>query len=235
MGALGEELRNLILPKCERRTRRGGPEHLRDALFELGPRFMKLGQVLSTRPDLIPPPYEEALSSLQDAAPAVPFAAVREAISHELSQGTAQAYVCIAEEPIASASIGQVHAARLLDGTEVVVKVRRPGIIATVESDLAILHSVARLANFKYSPLRFDLVGFERDFAATLQSELDYLAEGRNADRIRPILTALGVHVPHVIWDMTTSAVLTLERVPRGQDHRSGETGRDGCRPGGDR
>src|ERR1019366_4059013 len=94
------------------------------------------------------------------------------------------------------------------------VKVRRRGIIATVDSDLAILQRLAKLATWGWSPLRrVDLVGFVAEFATTLRAELDYVAEGENADRIRPSLTAIGVHVPMVIWDMTTSAVLTLERI----------------------
>jgi ubiquinone biosynthesis protein len=189
----------------------GAPEHLRDALLELGPTFIKLGQVLSTRPDLIPPTYEEALSSLQDSAPPIPFDAVRDVISHELSRDPAEAYAYIGEEPIAVASIGQVHAARLFDGREIVVKVRRPGIIPTVESDLAILHVMAKLAIF--GRRRSVVLGFIDEFAMTLRTELDYVAEGESADRIRPGLTAIGVHIPMVIWELTTSGMLTLERV----------------------
>jgi ubiquinone biosynthesis protein len=112
---------------------------------------------------------------------------------------------------MAAASIGQVHAARLFDGREIVVKVRRPGIIPTVESDLAILQVMAKLAIF--GRRRSVVLGFIDEFAMTLRTELDYVAEGQSADRIRPGLTAIGVHIPMVIWELTTSGVLTLERV----------------------
>jgi ubiquinone biosynthesis protein len=198
------------------RIHKGGPaqsgaEHLRDALLELGPTFIKLGQVLSTRPDLIPPTYEEALSSLQDSGPPLPFSAVRDAIGHELSRDPAEAYAWLGDEPIAVASIGQVHPARLTDGRAIVVKVRRPGIIPTVDSDLAILQMLAKLAIF--GRRRKVVLGFIDEFATTLRTELDYVAEAESADRIRPSLSALGVHVPVVIWELTTSGVLTLERV----------------------
>jgi len=214
MATFANFARQRLLRIHKREPARRGAEHFRDALLELGPTFIKLGQVLSTRPDLIPPTYEEALSSLQDSASPIPFRAVRDAICHELSRDPAEAYDFLGEEPIAVASIGQVHPARLADGREVVVKVRRPGIIATVDSDLAILQRLAKLATWGWSPLRrVDLVGFVDEFATTLQTELDYVAEGESADRIRPSLTAIGVHVPVVIWELTTSGVLTLERV----------------------
>jgi ubiquinone biosynthesis protein len=193
---------------------RRGADHLRDAFLELGPTFIKLGQVLSTRPDLVPPTYEEALSSLQDSALPVPFSILREAISEELCRDPAEAYAHLEEEPMAAASIGQVHAARLFDGRQVVVKVRRPGIIAAVDSDLAIFQRLVKLGALAWGPLRrVDLVGFADEFALSLRSELDYVAEGGNADRIRPSLSALGVHVPEVVWELTTPGVLTLERI----------------------
>ncbi len=192
----------------------GGPEHLRDALLELGPTFIKLGQVLSTRPDLIPPSYEAALSSLQDRAAPIAFPVVREAIGRELVRDPSDVYAWLGEAPLAAASIGQVHPARLLDGREVVVKIRRPGIIPAVDADLAILRRLAQLATFGWSPLRrVDLVGFVDEFATTLRTELDYVAEAESADRIRPSLSWLGVHVPAIIWELTTSGVLTQERV----------------------
>ncbi len=211
-GAFGAFLAAPLARRGPRRAR--GPEHLRDALAELGPTFIKLGQVLSTRPDLIPPAYEEALASLQDAAPPIPIAAVRAAIEAELGRPLDAAYARFDEVPLAAASIGQVHGARCFDGREVVVKVRRPGILPAVDADLFILHRLARLATIRVSPLhRVDLVGFVEEFAATLRAELDQLAEGGNADRIRPSLAALGVRVPEVVWESTTAAVLTLERV----------------------
>jgi ubiquinone biosynthesis protein len=214
LAAFGNFLTRRLPGHSNTKARRTGAEHFRDALLELGPTFIKLGQVLSTRPDLIPPTYEEALSSLQDSAPPIPFTAVTEAIRHELKNDPALCYASLGEDPIAAASIGQVHPACLKDGRQVVVKVRRPGIIAAVDSDLAILHVLARLATWGWSPLRrIDLVGFVDEFASTLRAELDYVIEGKSADRVRLDLGALEVRVPLVVWELTTSGVLTQERV----------------------
>ncbi len=187
---------------------------LRDGLADLGPTFVKLGQVLSTRPDLVPPVLESALASLQDSAPTVPIAQIRRSIREALGAEPEVLFERFAAEPLAAASIGQVHAATLGGGQEVVVKVRRPGVVEVVEVDLGILRAGARLLVALPGPLRrLDLVGFVAEFAATIRGELDYLAEGRNADRLRPQLDRLGVHAPAVVWSHTSAAVLTLERI----------------------
>ena len=126
--------------------RRVGPAHLRHALEELGPAFVKLGQVLSTRPDLVPPEYETELSILQDAAPATPTREITRVIEDALGQSIREAYPRFDGAPLACASIGQVHAATLPDGTDVVVKVRRPGVTETIDLDLAVLARVAATA-----------------------------------------------------------------------------------------
>lgn len=186
----------------------------RDGLADLGPTYIKLGQVLSTRPDLVPPVLEEALASLQDSAPTVALEEVRRSIRDALGAEPEALFACFAEEPLAAASIGQVHAATLADGRAVVVKVRRPGVVGLVELDLGILRAGARALSLLPGPLRrLDVVGFVAEFAATIRAELDYLSEGHNADRLRPQLEALGVHVPEVVWSRTSAAVLTLERI----------------------
>ena len=191
-----------------------GPRHLRDALAELGPTFIKLGQVLSTRPDLVPPRYEEALATLQDAAPPVPLAAVRESVRAELGRPLDEVFSSFDETPLAAASIGQVHGAVLRNGRDVVVKVRRPGVTRSIGEDLGILHRMARVASLPPGALRrIDLVGFVEEFGRTIRAELDYVAEGHSAERLRGTLVPLGVHVPEVVWDSTTQAVLTLERI----------------------
>ncbi len=189
-------------------------EQFRDALADLGPTFIKLGQVLSSRPDLLPPAFEATLSTLQDSAPAVPFEAIEASVRTELGLSPEDAFSCFGHRPLAAASIGQVHPARLQDGRQVVVKVRRPGVEDLIELDLAILRHLAHLASIFPGPGRqFNLVGFVEEFGNTTRAELDYLAEGRNADRGRPRLAPLGVHVPEVVWASTTSGVITLERI----------------------
>ena len=194
-------------------------EQLRDALAELGPTFIKLGQVLSSRPDLLPPAFEATLSTLQDSAPAVSFEAIGAAVRAELGLSPEEVFSCFGHQPLAAASIGQVHPARLQDGRQVVVKVRRPGVEALIELDLTILRRLARLASSFPGPAeQFNVAGFVEEFGNTTRAELDYLAEGHNEDRARPQLAPLGVHVPEVVWASTTRAVLTLERILWRQD-----------------
>lgn len=195
--------------------RRGdGPRHAREALAELGPTFVKLGQVLSTRPDLVPPRYEAALATLQDSAPPVASDAVRRALRRELGRDPGELYAAFDDLPVAAASIGQVHAATLVDGRQVVVKLRRPGVASAVEEDLVVLGlGASMLARLPGAPRRVDVVGFVEQFAETIRGELDYIAEGHNADRARADLADLPVHIPEVVWEATTHGVLTLERI----------------------
>jgi ubiquinone biosynthesis protein len=192
-----------------------GPEHLRRAFEELGPTFIKLGQVLSTRPDLVPPEYEAALSVLQDAAPTVPTADIVGAVESALGRPVRQLFGVFEAVPIAAASIGQVHAATLPDGTEVVVKVRRPGVVEQVSVDLALLDRLAEVAGRRSSiARRYDPVGLAREFGATLLAELDYPREGRNAELVAASFADDdSVHVPSVFWDLTCDGVITEERI----------------------
>ena len=191
------------------------PEHLRLALEQLGTTFVKLGQILSTRPDLVGAEFEAELSKLQDAAPAVSFEAVADAISSELGRPVDEAYETFEREPLAAASIGQAHAATLHDGTEVVVKVRRPGVVEQVEQDLDILQNLAARAQRRWqAAAHYDLVGLAAEFATTLRAELDYLREGRNAERFAANFAGdPELHIPRVLWETSTSRVLTLERI----------------------
>ncbi len=189
--------------------------HLRLALEELGPTFIKLGQVLSTRPDLLPPEWIAELSLLQDRVPPFPFEAARRCIEEELGRPVEHLFAHLEEEPLAAASLSQVHAARLPSGEEVVVKVQRPGIEATVTTDLDILRRLASLAEKRVPALRlYDPRGIVEEFAHTLRGELDFRREGHHADRFRrnfarqPLL-----YIPQVYWDDTTRRVLTLERI----------------------
>ena len=191
------------------------PEHVRLALEELGATFIKIGQILSTRPDLMPPDFQEELAKLQDAAPPEPTDAIEEVVAAELGQPVEEAFASFDREPLAAASIGQAHAATLRDGTEVVVKVRRPGVVEKIEKDLRILQSLAVRANHRWEVAQqYDVVALAQEFAQTLRAELDYVREGRNAERFAENFAGdPGVHIPKVFWETSTSRVLTLERL----------------------
>lgn len=191
------------------------PEHLRMALEELGATFIKLGQILSTRADLLPPEYQAELAKLQDSASPVSSIEIREIIEDELGQRVEELFASFDDMPLAAASIGQAHAATLDDGTEVVVKVQRPGVARQVEEDLDILEtlSLAAARRWEFAD-NYDVVGLAQEFAQTLRAELDYLSEARNAERFAANFRRdPAVHIPQVFWHTTTSRVLTLERI----------------------
>ena len=149
------------------------PARLRLAFEELGTAFIKVGQLLSTRPDLLPPDYIAELSKLQDATPPAPYAQVAAVLEAELGAAPEKIFASFDENPLASASIGQAHAARLRSGEEVVVKVQRPGVAAAVERDLDVLTELAGLAeNHTRFGSDYDATGLADEFAFTLRSEL---------------------------------------------------------------
>ena len=191
------------------------PEHVRLALEELGTTFVKLGQVLSTRPDLLAPDFQAQLAKLQDDATPVPAQAIRDVLADELGGDADSAFAAFDVEPLAAASIGQAHAATLRDGTEVVVKIRRPGVVDQVLQDLELLQNLAVRASGRWEAAAgHDLVGLADEFAGTLRAELDYLQEGRNAERFAAnFADDPDVRIPRVFWDTTTSRILTLERM----------------------
>jgi len=190
-------------------------QRLRAALGELGATFIKFGQTLSTRADLFPAEVVEELAKLQDAAPAVPVEAIRRTILEDLGADPDSVFAHFDPTPIASASIGQVHGARLGDGREVVVKVRRPGAEEQVEVDLQILAGIADWATVQTEFGRiYALRPLVDEFAYTIRNELDYVREGRNADRFRRAFDGDDqVWIPRVHWDLTTRRVLTMERI----------------------
>lgn len=198
-----------------RKSAQTRPEHLRSTLEELGTTFIKLGQILSTRSDLLPPDYLSELTKLQDNAAPVPFEEIRNVLLAELGQPIETIFLHFETEPLASASIGQAHAAVLPDGTEVVVKVRRPGVVEQVNEDLEILKELAATAgrHWEFAD-RYDLVGLVDEFSQTLRSELDYVREGHSAERFAANFASdPSIHIPLVFWETTTSRVLTLERI----------------------
>lgn len=215
LGPLVALPRRVLGPGREEMPLPTAAEHFRLALEELGPTFVKLGQVLSTRPDLLPPEFIAELTKLQDRVPPFPFLLARAQVEASLGKPLEEVFAEFVEEPLAAASLGQVHAARLRDGTEVVVKVQRPDIEEVISVDLDILYDVAQLTEER-TPLGefYPLREMAEDFAATLRSEMDYRREGRNADRFRENFRGVEtVYIPRVYWEHTTGRVLTLERL----------------------
>ncbi|GBC93188.1 putative protein kinase UbiB [bacterium HR15] len=189
-------------------------EHLRLALEELGPTFVKLGQVLSTRSDLLPEPFIEELRKLQDSITPTPWEEIRAVMEQELGRPPEEVFPSLDPNPIGSASLSQVHAATLPDGTEVAIKVQRPGIRELVETDLEILHDLAALAQRTPLGELYDAEAVAEDIAFTLLNELDFRREGRNAEQFRKNFAhEPQVHIPLIYWDYTTSRMLVMERL----------------------
>jgi len=187
--------------------------HLREMLDELGPTFVKFGQLLSTRPDIVPPDIVLELQKLQDDVTPVPFPDVRKVVEQELGLTIEQAFVEFDERPTAAASIGQVHRAVLPNGERVAVKVQRPNAPRQIESDIALLYQAARLAKERVRALDFiDAEQVVDEFSRSIRAELDYHAEARNAEVFRRNFAGNeDVRIPRVFWSYTRQRVLVLE------------------------
>ncbi len=188
-------------------------QHLREMLDELGPTFVKFGQLLSTRPDVVPPDIVTELRSLQDDVTPFPFEDVELVIREQLGQPIERLFLEFSEVPIAAASIGQVHAAVLPNGHRVAVKVQRPNAPRQIEADLALMYQAARIAKERVRALDFiDTRGLVDEFARSIRQELDYRHEGRNAESFRRNFAGHPhVRIPKVYWTYTRTQVLTLE------------------------
>jgi len=188
-------------------------QHLREMLDELGPTFVKFGQLLSTRPDVVPPDIVSELRALQDDVNPFPFEGVEVVIARELGQPIERLFLEFDERPIAAASIGQVHEAVLPNGHRVAVKVQRPNAPRQIEADLALMYQAARIAKERVRALDFvDTRALVDEFARSIRQELDYRREARNAERFRRDFAGHPhVRVPKVYWSYTRSQVLTLE------------------------
>jgi ubiquinone biosynthesis protein len=190
-------------------------ERVRMVIEELGPTFVKLGQILSTRNDIIPTDLVKELEKLQDTVPPTAFPLIQAQVEKELKQPLHDVFPTFEPVPVASASLGQVHVATLPSGEEVAVKVFRPGIDKLIETDLDILLELAAVAEKRTDWGRYyDVLSLAQEFADTLRNEQNYEQEGHNIDRYGQIFAGESyVHVPKVYWKSTTRRVLIMERI----------------------
>jgi len=190
-------------------------ERMRLVLEQLGPTFIKLGQILSTRPDVIPRSFVLEFEKLQDNVPSFSFDDVQSQITSELGGPVDQFFAEIDPVPLAAASIAQVHRARLRTGEDVVIKVRRPGIVDIVESDISALMALAGLAERHVSGSElYDPVGIVREFARTIRREMDFSREGHTIEKFRDnFVKTPWMYFPRVYWEQSSRAILTMEYV----------------------
>lgn len=199
---------------CEVESAATEYERMRMALEELGPTFIKFGQIMSTRQDILPPPLIHELKKLQDQTSPLPFEEIESVIRGELPNFE-DYFDGIESKPLASASIAQVHRARLKDGTPVVLKVQRPGIESIIETDILILESFARRAERAFPEWKvYNPRGLVKDFANQIRKELDFIRDGTNADILRENMKPLrGVKVPKIYWDYSRRRLLVMEYI----------------------
>ncbi len=210
-GALRSRRQHEVAPQTDEGSNRG--QRLRQMLDELGPTFVKFGQLLSTRPDVVPPDIVFELKGLQDQVTPFSFEEAEHVIREDLGLTTEQLFLEFDETPIAAASIGQVHRAILPNGRPVAVKVQRPEAPRQIEADLELMYQVARIVGERIDALEFiDTVALVDEFARTIRQELDYRLEARNAEQFhRNFVGHPHVRVPRVYWSYSRTRVLTLE------------------------
>jgi predicted unusual protein kinase regulating ubiquinone biosynthesis (AarF/ABC1/UbiB family) len=185
---------------------------LREILTYLGPAYIKVGQALSTRPDLVPPTYLEELTRLQDQLPPFPNEIAFQFIQEELGDRPENIYAELSEKPLAAASLGQVYKGKLKSGETVAVKVQRPGLAQQITLDLYILRQLASWAGKNIKRIRSDLVAIADEFGARIFEEMDYTQEGHNAERFAQLYGNLpDIYVPRIYWQYTQRRVLTME------------------------
>jgi predicted unusual protein kinase regulating ubiquinone biosynthesis (AarF/ABC1/UbiB family) len=185
---------------------------LRELLTQLGPASIKIGQALSTRPDIVPPLLLEELTKLQDQIPPFDNAIAYRFIEEELGAHPNELFEELSERPIAAASLGQVYKGKLKTGETVAVKVQRPGLTQTITQDLYILRGLAQWVMKRFTIVRSDLVGILDEFATRIFEEMDYNHEGRNAERFASLYGYIPeIYIPKIYWDYTGRRVLTME------------------------
>lgn len=189
-------------------------ERVRKVLEELGPTFVKLGQVMSTRTDLVPPDWVEEFKKLQNDVPGVDYAAIRTLLEAEFPGKLDQLFLSIEETPLAAGSMAQVHRARLHDGTPIVLKVLRPGIQEITSLDMEILHSLAERVEAHFANLGYSPTQVVSEFAKELEHEVDLMYEGRSTDRLGALFAAdPGIVFPRIYWEATTRNVLAMDEI----------------------
>lgn len=214
---LGRAGARTVRPRAESRSERGALA-LRQSFEDLGPTYVKLAQLVASSPGLFPDVLADELRACLDSVPPVPYRDIVEVIEVDLGAHHDELFASFDREPIASASIAQVHAATLHDGSDVVVKVQRPGIGRLLDSDLRILLKLAKGLDKVSSKGRMaNPVAVVEDFATTLSEELNFMIEARSMERFGEIIAASqtpgGVRVPGVHWELTSPRVLTMERI----------------------
>jgi ubiquinone biosynthesis protein len=190
------------------------PVRMRQVLEELGPTYIKLGQILATRPDLIPPEWADEFKHLQDNCGQVPFSDIEEILIHEFPGRLHQLFSSIDETPLAAASMAQVHRATLTDGSAVVLKVLRPGNRTLVEDDMALLEWLAQFVEDYFSNLGYSPVAVAAEFSREITKEMNFLQEAQSTDTLRRYFEDdPNISFPKVYRDASTRNVLTLEEV----------------------
>jgi len=207
LGLWWDSRRGIVIKNDRRRA-----IQLRELLTKLGPAYIKIGQALSTRPDLVPPVYLEEFTRLQDQLPAFPNEIAYQFIQEELGQPPEEIYTELSAQPIAAASLGQVYKGKLKTGEEVAVKVQRPDLREIITIDLYILRGLAGWVQKKVKRVRSDLVGILDELGDRIFEEMDYIHEGENAERFFELYGHIqDVYVPKIYWEYTNRRVLTME------------------------
>ncbi len=210
-------MRQLVLGKASDEPELPSPAVLCNILIELGPVYVKLGQLLSTRPDLLPSRYIEALSSLQSTVPAVPAVQIEDYVRQHLGRAVEEVFAEMDYVAIAAGSIGQTHRAVLKSGQAVAVKVQRPGIDKQIERDMALIKDIAKLVAVTQFGQRYNIVELAEEFKSALTAELDFTIEARYTDELRHDMEnsawvdAEKLTVPKILWPLTNSKILVME------------------------
>lgn len=193
----------------------GIPARFRRALEELGPAFVKLGQILAVREDLIPKEFTDELCKLHSNVDSIPYSAIKQRLVEELGESKISLFASIEATPLAAGSIAQVHAATLTDGTQVVIKIQRPGIKSQIEVDLDLMATIAQLLERYIPEIRFiNPSAIVQALSDALRSELDFVREGGSVAKITANFQGVPhIHVPKVYWHLSTNRVLTLSKI----------------------